>query len=142
MGTTMRAAVFQQKGKIALREVARPEPGVGEALIKVTLTTICGTDVHILKGEYPVREGLVVGHEPVGVIEALGPGVVGYQVGDRVWPGAIALTTDHGLFSALYVLVVGAGPCGGVRAAGGGLGVDVARFDDDDTDPERPDLQA
>jgi alcohol dehydrogenase len=89
MGTTMRAAVFQQKGKIGLREVPRPEPGIGEALIKVTLTTICGTDVHILKGEYPVHEGLVVGHEPVGVIEALGPGVAGYTVGDRVIVGAI-----------------------------------------------------
>ncbi|HVV50245.1 MAG TPA: zinc-binding dehydrogenase [Polyangia bacterium] len=85
----MRAAVFQGKGKIGLREVPRPVPGVGQALIKVTLTTICGTDVHILKGEYPVREGLIVGHEPVGVIEELGPGVVGYQKGDRVIVGAI-----------------------------------------------------
>ncbi len=89
MGATMRAAVFQGKGKIGLREVPRPVPGVGQALIKVTLTTICGTDVHILKGEYPVREGLIVGHEPVGVIEELGPGVVGYQKGDRVIVGAI-----------------------------------------------------
>ena len=89
MTTTMRAAVFQGKGKIGIREVARPEPGIGEALIKVTLTTICGTDVHILKGEYPVREGLIVGHEPVGVIEALGPGVTGYAIGDRVIVGAI-----------------------------------------------------
>lgn len=89
MATTMRAAVFEAKGRIALREVPRPEPGLGEALIKVTLTTICGTDVHILKGEYPVREGLIVGHEPVGVIESLGPGVTGYQVGDRVIVGAI-----------------------------------------------------
>ncbi|HTA20832.1 MAG TPA: zinc-binding dehydrogenase [Polyangia bacterium] len=85
----MRAAVFQAKGKIGLREVLRPEPEIGEALIKVTLTTICGTDVHILKGEYPVHEGLIVGHEPVGVIEALGPGVAGYAVGDRVIVGAI-----------------------------------------------------
>jgi threonine dehydrogenase-like Zn-dependent dehydrogenase len=89
MATKMRAAVFEKKGRIALREVPRPEPGVGDALIKVTLTTICGTDVHILKGEYPVREGLIVGHEPVGVIEALGPGVTGYAVGDRVIVGAI-----------------------------------------------------
>ena len=89
MGNTMRAAVFQAKGKIGLREVLRPEPEIGEALIKVTLTTICGTDVHILKGEYPVHEGLIVGHEPVGVIEALGPGVAGYAVGDRVIVGAI-----------------------------------------------------
>jgi threonine dehydrogenase-like Zn-dependent dehydrogenase len=85
----MRAAVFQGKGKIGIREVPRPEPGVGQALVRVTLTTICGTDVHILKGEYPVREGLVVGHEPVGVIEALGTGVTGYQRGDRVIVGAI-----------------------------------------------------
>lgn len=89
MSTTMRAAVFEKKGRIVLREVPRPEPGVGDALIKVTLTTICGTDMHILKGEYPVREGLIVGHEPVGVIEALGPGVTGYAVGDRVIVGAI-----------------------------------------------------
>ncbi len=79
MTVTMNAAVFQGKGKIGLREVPRPEPGVGQALVKVTLTTICGTDVHILKGEYPVRDGLIVGHEPVGVIEALGPGVTGIR---------------------------------------------------------------
>jgi alcohol dehydrogenase len=89
MSTTMRAAVFQEKGKIGLREVPRPEPRVGEALIRVTLTTICGTDVHILKGEYPVKPGLIIGHEPVGVIEALGPGVTGYAPGDRVIAGAI-----------------------------------------------------
>ena len=89
MSTAMRAAVFEGKGKIRLREVPRPEPGVGEALIRVTLTTICGTDVHILKGEYPVKEGLIVGHEPVGVVEALGPGVTGYAPGDRVIVGAI-----------------------------------------------------
>ena len=85
----MRAAVFERKGAIKLREVPRPVPGLGEALIRVTLTTICGTDVHILRGEYPVRAGLVVGHEPVGVVEELGPGVSGYQPGDRVIVGAI-----------------------------------------------------
>lgn len=85
----MRAAVFAAAGKIELREVARPVPGPGEALVKVTLTTICGTDVHILKGEYPVRPGLIVGHEPVGVVEQVGQGVTGYQLGDRVIVGAI-----------------------------------------------------
>jgi threonine dehydrogenase-like Zn-dependent dehydrogenase len=69
--------------------VARPEPGPGQALIKITLTTICGTDVHILKGEYPVKKGLIVGHEPVGRIEAVGPGVTGFAKGDRVVVGAI-----------------------------------------------------
>jgi len=89
MATTMRAAVFGGKGTIGIREVPRPEPGVGEALVRITLTTICGTDVHILKGEYPVKQGLIVGHEPVGVVEALGPGVTGYAPGDRVIAGAI-----------------------------------------------------
>jgi alcohol dehydrogenase len=87
--TTMQAAVFEAKGKISLREVPKPIPGSGEALIRVTLTTICGTDVHILRGEYPVKQGLTVGHEPVGVIDAVGPGVVGYAPGDRVIVGAI-----------------------------------------------------
>ena len=86
---TMRAAVFEKQGAIKLREVPLPRVGVGEALIRVTLTTICGTDVHILRGEYPVKSGLIVGHEPVGVIEDLGPGVVGYEPGDRVIVGAI-----------------------------------------------------
>jgi len=86
---TMRAAVFLGTEQIKLREVPRPEPRPGEALIRITLTTICGTDVHILKSEYPVRPGLVVGHEPVGRIEALGAGVTGYAIGDRVVVGAI-----------------------------------------------------
>ena len=86
---TMRAAVFHGPGDIRVEEVARPKPGPTEALIRVTLTTICGTDVHILKGEYPVKPGLIVGHEPVGVIAELGAGVVGYEVGDRVLVGAI-----------------------------------------------------
>jgi threonine dehydrogenase-like Zn-dependent dehydrogenase len=86
---TMRAAVFEREGKISIREVPKPEPGIGEAVIRVTLTTICGTDVHILLGEYPVKPGLIVGHEPVGVVESVGPGVVGYAAGDRVIVGAI-----------------------------------------------------
>ena len=71
---TMRANVFHAPQEFRVEEVARPRPGPGEALIRVTLTTICGTDVHIVKGEYPVRPGLVLGHEPVGVIEELGAG--------------------------------------------------------------------
>jgi threonine dehydrogenase-like Zn-dependent dehydrogenase len=85
----MKAAVFLGKDRIAIREVPKPEPRAGEALIKITLTTICGTDVHILKGEYPVKPGLIVGHEPVGRIEALGPGVEGFAIGERVVVGAI-----------------------------------------------------
>src|SRR5579872_2449829 len=87
--TTMKALVFRGTNQIAVEQVPIPKPGPGEAVIRVTLTTICGTDLHILRGEYPVRPGLVIGHEPVGVIEELGAGVTGYQVGDRVLVGAI-----------------------------------------------------
>ena len=86
---TMRATVFHAPQDIRVEEVSRPRPGPGEALIRITLTTICGTDVHIVKGEYAVRPGLVIGHEPVGVIEALGAGVTGYEIGQRVLVGAI-----------------------------------------------------
>ena len=85
----MKANVFHGKNDIRVEEVERPRAGVGEAVIRVTLTTICGTDLHIVRGEYPVKPGLVIGHEPVGVIEELGPGVVGYEVGERVLVGAI-----------------------------------------------------
>lgn len=87
--TTMRANVFQTVGEFGIEEVPKPTPGPGEAVIRITLTTICGTDLHIVRGEYPVRPGLVVGHEPVGVIDELGAGVIGYEVGDRVLVGAI-----------------------------------------------------
>ena len=86
---TMKANVFHAPEDIRVEEVERPRPGPGEALIRVTLTTICGKDVHIVKGEYAVQPGLTIGHEPVGVIEALGEGVTGYALGERVLVGAI-----------------------------------------------------
>ncbi|WP_027285655.1 NAD(P)-dependent alcohol dehydrogenase [Rubritepida flocculans] len=89
MPKTMKAAVFVEPGKIELREKTVPEVGPLDALLRITTTTICGTDVHIMKGEYPVAEGLTIGHEPVGVIERLGSGVKGYREGQRVIAGAI-----------------------------------------------------
>lgn len=86
---TMKALTFVSPGVIKLVEKPIPKPKQGEALIKITTTTICGTDIHILKGEYPVKSGLTIGHEPVGIIEALGAGVSGYQLGQRVIAGAI-----------------------------------------------------
>jgi threonine dehydrogenase-like Zn-dependent dehydrogenase len=87
---TMKAVVFKQKDRIALEDVPKPTPKWGEAVIRMTATTICGTDVHIVRGEYPVRPGLIVGHEPVGVIDALGGGLEPeYHVGQRVIVGAI-----------------------------------------------------
>lgn len=89
MSRTMKAAVFLGPNRIVLEEKPIPEPGPLDALIRITTTTICGTDVHILKGEYPVAHGLTIGHEPVGVIEKLGSAVQGYTVGQRVIAGAI-----------------------------------------------------
>ena len=80
---------FTDRTRSASRRSAAPEGRRGEAVIRITLTTICGTDLHILRGEYPVKPGLVIGHEPVGVIEELGEGLSGYKIGDRVLVGAI-----------------------------------------------------
>jgi threonine dehydrogenase-like Zn-dependent dehydrogenase len=113
----MKANVFRSKGQFGIEEMERPRAGAGDAIIRVTLTTICGTDLHIVRGEYPVDPGRIIGHEPVGVIEELGPGVTGYSVGDRVLVGAI---TPCGQCHAC--LAGHAAQCGhgsGYRAAGG-----------------------
>ncbi|MBQ1762870.1 MAG: NAD(P)-dependent alcohol dehydrogenase [Aquincola sp.] len=89
MPRMMKAAVFVEPGRIELQDKPVPDVGPLDALIRVTTTTICGTDVHILKGEYPVERGLTIGHEPVGVIEKLGSAVRGYAEGQRVIAGAI-----------------------------------------------------
>ena len=87
---TMQAVVFKGTNRIAVEEVPKPSPRPGEAVIRITTTTICGTDVHIVRGEYPVKPGLILGHEPVGVIDELGAGLEGdYAVGQRVIVGAI-----------------------------------------------------
>lgn len=89
MAELMKAAIFVEPGRIVLGEKPIPDVGPLDALIRITTTTICGTDVHILKGEYPVESGLTIGHEPVGVIEKLGSAVTGYEEGQRVIAGAI-----------------------------------------------------
>jgi alcohol dehydrogenase len=85
----MQANVFRRPGEFGLEDKPIPRAGPGEALIQVKLTTICGTDVQIARGEYPVAEGLTLGHEAVGVVQELGSGVTGYRVGQRVLVGAI-----------------------------------------------------
>jgi alcohol dehydrogenase len=81
--------VFVEPGRIELREKPIPEIGPDDALVRVTTTTICGTDIHIRKGEYAVPLGLTIGHEPVGIIEKLGSAVKGYKEGDRVLCSAV-----------------------------------------------------
>jgi len=85
----MKAAVYVRPGVISLVDKPVPVAAPGCAVVRITTTTICGTDVHILKGEFPVEAGRTIGHEPVGVIAELGAGVEGYQIGQRVVVGAI-----------------------------------------------------
>jgi len=104
MAETMRAAVFRGKEDIHIEEVAKPACGPTDAIVRVTTTTICGTDSHIWREEYPVADGRIVGHEPVGVIDELGEAVQGYEIGDRVVVGAITpcgacYYCQHGDFS-------------------------------------------
>jgi threonine dehydrogenase-like Zn-dependent dehydrogenase len=87
---TMKAVAFRGRNKLVLEERRKPVPGAGQAVIRISTTTICGTDVHIVRGEYPVRNGLILGHEPVGYIDRLGEGLEDeYAVGQRVIVGAI-----------------------------------------------------
>jgi len=85
----MQANVFRRQGEFGLEEKPIPNAGPGEAVVQIKLTTICGTDIHIVRGEFPVAEGLTLGQEAVGVIHELGAGVSGYSVGQRVLVGAI-----------------------------------------------------
>jgi alcohol dehydrogenase len=113
----MKANVFHGVNDIRVVEVERPRAKVGTAVIRVTLTTICGTDLHILRGEYPVEPGLIIGHEPVGVIEELGDGLTGYKVGDRVLVGAITPCGQCLACLSGHLSQCGAGE--GYKAAGG-----------------------
>lgn len=85
----MKANVFHAPGEFGIEEKPIPRPGPGEAVIRVHCATICGTDVHIVRGEYPVKPGLTIGHEAVGEVYSLGSGMCGYDVGQRVLVGAI-----------------------------------------------------
>jgi alcohol dehydrogenase len=106
---TMKAVVFRAVDDLRIDQVPKPRPKAGEAVIRILATTICGTDVHIVKGEYPVRKGLILGHEPVGVIDELGGGLDDeYQVGQRVIVGAI---TPCG--QCFYCLNAAHSQCGG-----------------------------
>jgi len=84
--TTMKALVYHGPGKRAWEDKARPsiqEPS--DAIVRVTTSTICGTDLHILKGDLPVvPDGRILGHEAIGVIEEVGTGVSKFRVGDKV----------------------------------------------------------
>jgi alcohol dehydrogenase len=84
--TTMKALVYHGPGKRNWEEKPRPtvqEPG--DAIVRITTSTICGTDLHILKGDLPaVTDGRILGHEGIGVVEQTGAAVSEFHVGDKV----------------------------------------------------------
>lgn len=84
--STMRAVVYDGPGRKRLEQRAKPElKWPGDAIVRVTKTTICGTDLHILKGDVPtVSPGRILGHEGVGIVEAVGPAVLNFKPGDHV----------------------------------------------------------
>ena len=78
------ACIKAGPGRVELARVDLPDPGPGQAIVRTTLSTICGSDLHI-RDDFPeVPAGMPMGHEGVGVIEAVGPGVVRFKPGDRV----------------------------------------------------------
>lgn len=115
----MKAAVFIEPGRIELVDKPIPPVGPNDALVRITTTTICGTDVHILKGEYPVARGLTIGHEPVGIIEKLGSNVRGYQEGQRVIAGAICPSFSSYASQDGYSAQDGGCSCHGYKPMGG-----------------------
>ena len=82
----MKALVYHGAGKKAWED--KPKPIIKEptdAIIKILKTTICGTDLHIMKGDVPaVTDGRIIGHEGVGIIESIGNAVTNFKIGDHV----------------------------------------------------------
>ncbi len=93
--TNMKAVVFHGANNLTLEE--KPKPKIikaTDAIVRITTTTICGTDLHILKGDVPsIIDGRILGHEGVGIIEETGTNVESFRKGDRV---LISLITSCG----------------------------------------------
>jgi alcohol dehydrogenase len=83
---TMKALVYRGPGKKSLEDHPKPDiKAPTDAIVKITKTTICGTDLHILKGDLPTCEpGRILGHEGVGIVEKVGPAVTAFKPGDHV----------------------------------------------------------
>jgi alcohol dehydrogenase len=88
----MKALVYHGPGKKSLED--RPKPEINDpsdAIVRITKTTICGTDLHILKGDVPTcTPGRILGHEGVGVVESVGAGVTMFKPGDHVLVSCIS----------------------------------------------------
>ncbi len=86
----MKAMVLHEQKPIEelplrLEDVPKPSPGPGEVLIRVSVCGVCHTDLHIVEGDLPLhKKPVIVGHQIVGVVESVGPGVTQWKVGERV----------------------------------------------------------
>ncbi len=81
----MRAAVLKAYDQPwSFESLPDPRPGPGQVAIRIRASGMCGTDIHVHRGHMPVELPKVLGHEPVGTIDEVGPGVTGFAVGDRV----------------------------------------------------------
>jgi S-(hydroxymethyl)glutathione dehydrogenase/alcohol dehydrogenase len=80
----MRAVVVREFGQVEVAELDVDEPGRGELSIRTTACGLCHSDLHAVDGSFPASLPMVVGHEVAGIVEAVGDGVVGFQVGDQV----------------------------------------------------------
>ncbi|HWQ78434.1 MAG TPA: alcohol dehydrogenase catalytic domain-containing protein [Anaerovoracaceae bacterium] len=81
----MKGLVFEKNGVVVLKDVDKPVlQNDTDAIVRITLTTICGSDVHLVEGHIPTTSGYVLGHEYVGVIESLGKNIKNLKPGDRV----------------------------------------------------------
>lgn len=80
----MKALVFHEPGRIAVEERPDPQPGPGEALVRVAATSICHSDVRVFRGLKRATPGVIPGHEVAGVVAAVGPDVAHVRPGDRV----------------------------------------------------------
>ncbi|MEP6565738.1 MAG: zinc-dependent alcohol dehydrogenase family protein [Mesorhizobium sp.] len=80
----MKAVRLEAVGSIALREVDKPSAGPDELLVRIEACGVCGTDRHLLLGEFPCTPPVTLGHEFSGIVEAVGGSVSGFSVGDRV----------------------------------------------------------
>jgi len=80
----MKAAKINQPGRMEIVDIPYPEPAADEVLVRVMTSGICGTDIHIFRGEYMGEYPIIPGHEFAGVVEAVGPAVTRFKPGDRV----------------------------------------------------------
>jgi threonine dehydrogenase-like Zn-dependent dehydrogenase len=85
----VKSCLKEGKGRVALADMDLPDPGPGQALVRTRLTTICGTDIHLVDEFEVIPAGTPMGHEAVGIVEAVGEGVERLKAGDRIVPSCL-----------------------------------------------------